>query len=123
MRNRNLLWGAVLAGLLGLAAAAAPWLAPYDPDEQLDPAAATYRPPGTSLAAVQLADGVWRLADRVERVPAGLRIERLGRSEILPADRVLNLTADGVADRRFYLLGSDKFGRDLWSRMLRGGQI
>ena len=123
MRNKTLVLGAVFAGGLALASAAAPWLAPYDPDEQIDPAAGSYRPPGTSLAAVRLADGNWRLADRAERVPEGLRIERLGRAEILPADRVLNLTPQGVSDRRFYLLGSDRFGRDLWSRMLWGGQI
>ncbi|HYU36021.1 MAG TPA: ABC transporter permease [Thermoanaerobaculia bacterium] len=123
MRSRTLLLGAVAAGVLALAAASAPWLAPYDPDEQLDPAAGSFRPPGTSLAAVRLADGNWRLADRAERVPAGLRIERLGRTEVLPAGRVLNLTPRGVADRRFYLLGSDRFGRDLWSRMLWGGQL
>jgi peptide/nickel transport system permease protein len=123
MRNRKLLWGGVLAGLLALTTAAAPWLAQNDPDEQLDPAAASYRPPGTTLAAVRLADGTWRLADRVERLPDGVRIERLGRTEVLPASRVLNLTPDGVADHRYYLLGSDKFGRDLWARMLWGGQI
>jgi peptide/nickel transport system permease protein len=122
MRNRNLLWGALLAGLLGIATAAAPWLAPNDPDEQLDPAVAAYRPPCTSLAAIRLANG-WQLADRIERIPEGLRIERLGRTEILPAGQVLNLTPEGVADHRFYLVGSDKFGRDLWSRMLRGGRI
>jgi peptide/nickel transport system permease protein len=123
MRSRNLLLGAVLAALLGLMALAAPWLAPYDPNEQLDPAIAAYRPPGTSLAAVHLADGTWRLTPRAERVPEGLRIERLGRTEVLPAGEVLNLTPGGVADRRFYLLGTDKFGRDLWARMLWGGRI
>jgi len=123
MRSRSLLWGGVLAGLLALVSAAAPWLAQNDPDEQLDPAAASYRPPGTRLEAVRLADGTWRLADRIERTPDGLRIERLGRTEVLPAGRVLNLTPDGVADHRFYLLGSDKFGRDLWARMLWGGRI
>lgn len=123
MHSRNLLWGGLLAGLLTLTTAAAPWLARNDPDEQLDPAAAAYRPPGTSLAAVRLADDTWRLADRVERIPEGVRIERLGQTEVLPAGRVLNLTPDGVADHRFYLLGSDKFGRDLWARMLWGGQI
>lgn len=123
MRSRSLAAGAVLACVLALTALAAPWLAPYDPDEQLDPAAASHRPPGTTLAAVHLADGTWRLADRVERIPEGLRIERQQRTEILPAGEVVNLTPDGVADRRFFLLGSDKFGRDLWSRMLWGGQI
>jgi peptide/nickel transport system permease protein len=123
MRSRNLLLGAVLAALLGLMALAAPWLAPYDPDEQLDPAVAAYRPPGTSLAAIHLADDTWRLSARIERLPEGLRIERLGRMEVLPAGQVLNLTPGGVADRRVYLLGTDKFGRDLWARMLWGGRI
>jgi peptide/nickel transport system permease protein len=123
MRSRSLAAGAVLTCVLALAALAAPWLAPYDPDEQLDPAAAAHRPPGTTLAAVRLANGTWRLADRVERIPEGLRIERQQRTEILPAGQVVNLTPDGVADHRFFLLGSDKFGRDLWSRMLWGGQI
>jgi peptide/nickel transport system permease protein len=123
MRRRSLVWGAVLAALIGPATLAAPWLAPYDPNEQLDPAVSSYRPPGTALVAVHLADGSWRLADRAERTAEGLRIERQGRTEELPAGQVRNLTPDGVADRRFYLLGSDKFGRDLWSRMLYGGRI
>lgn len=119
----TLIWGGALTAILLLIAALAPWLAPYDPAEQLDPAVATYRPPGTSLAAARLANGTWRLADRVERVPEGLRIERLGRTEVLPAAEVLNLTPDGVADRRLFLLGSDKFGRDVLSRMLWGARI
>lgn len=116
-------WGIGLCGLLLLAAALAPWLAPYDPAEQLDPVAARYRPPGTVLAAVRLADGGWRLADRVERTPDGLVVERLRRREVLPETEVLNLTADGVADRRVFLLGTDRFGRDVLSRMLYGAQV
>jgi peptide/nickel transport system permease protein len=106
-----------------LIAAAAPLLAPYDPDEQLDPPAGNYRPPGTELAAVHLADGSWRLADRVRRTSAGLAIERLGGVETLPASRVLNLTPSGVADRRLFLLGSDRFGRDLLSRIVYGTRV
>jgi peptide/nickel transport system permease protein len=116
-------WGAGLVAGMAVVALAAPLLAPYDPAEQTDPPAALYRPPGTALAAVHLAGGGWRLADRVERTSEGLRIERLGRSEEIPASRVLNLTADGVADRRLFLLGSDKFGRDLLSRLLYGTRI
>ena len=116
-------WGIGIVGLLLLAAAAAPLLAPYDPSEQLDPVAARFRPPGTVLQAVHLADGRWRLAERVERVADGLALERLGRREVLPAAQVVNLTAGGVADRRVFLLGTDKFGRDVWSRMLYGARV
>lgn len=112
-----------MVGALLLIAALAPWLAPCDPAEQLDPPAGQYRPPGTALAAVHLQDGGWRLADRVRRVPGGLEIERLGRIEPLPAAQVRNLTPHGVADRRVYLLGSDRFGRDILSRMLYGARV
>ena len=118
-----LLWGGGLVLALLLAALAAPLLAPYDPVEQLDPPAGIYRSPGTSLAAVHLADGSWRLADRVRRTPAGLEIERLGGVESFPASQVLNLTHGGVSDRRLYLLGSDRFGRDLLSRILYGARV
>lgn len=119
----TLRWGLGLVAGMVAVALAAPLLAPYDPAEQLDPSAALYRPPGTVLAAVHLAGGGWRLADRVERTPEGLRLERRGTIEEIPASRVLNLTADGVADRRVFLLGSDKFGRDFLSRLLYGARI
>jgi peptide/nickel transport system permease protein len=123
-------WGmGMVAGLL-LVAAAAPVLAPYDPDEQLDPEAAALRPPGTVLAAVRLAGGGWRLAERARRTPAGLEIERLGHREVLPDAQVVNLAGrrgvaggPGVADRRVFLLGSDEFGRDVASRMLYGARV
>jgi peptide/nickel transport system permease protein len=122
----TLLWGLGLLLALSLPPLAAPWLAPYDPAEQMDAAVAKNRPPGTVLAAVHLADGSWRLAEKAERVPGGLRIETGGRSEVLPEKTVVNLSrlsADGVADHRRFLLGTDRLGRDLWARMLYGGRI
>jgi peptide/nickel transport system permease protein len=115
-------WGGAMVAVLILVGALGPLMAPYDPDEQLDPEAASLRPPGTVLAAVHLADGRWRLAERVRRVPQGLWIERLGRSEVLPSSRVLD--QDGsVSSRRLFLLGTDRFGRDVFSRVLAGARV
>lgn len=117
--------GGVLVAVLAALALAAPWIAPYDPDQQFDPAAGKYRPPGTVLAAIELTDGRWILADRVRRTPEGLSVELRdrGRPVRYLASQVANLTPDGVADRRVYLLGTDGFGRDLLSRMLYGAQV
>lgn len=113
--------GGVLVGLLVAAALLAPWLAPHDPTAQFE--GAIEQPPGTALAAVRLRDGRWQLAERVERLPDGLRIERWGRSEELPAAAVANLTPDGVADRMVFVLGTDRLGRDLLSRVLYGARV
>lgn len=120
--NGSLVVGASFCLLILLMALAAPWLAPHDPSEQLD---VTMRrlPPGTQLHAIHFRGGYWRLAERVERTPDGLRVVRHGRTETIPAEEVLNLTEDGVADQRLYVLGTDGVGRDLLSRMLYGGRI
>ncbi len=123
LRPPVLLWGGGAIAALLLIALAAPLLAPYDPNEQLDPPAGSYRPPGTVLAAVHLTDGSWRLAEQARRTPSGIEISRRDAVETLPASRVLNLTPGGVADRRVYLLGSDRFGRDLLSRILYGARV
>ncbi|MDX1997891.1 MAG: ABC transporter permease [Thermoanaerobaculia bacterium] len=108
----------VVAGL------AAPLLAPHDPDRQFDPAGGQYRPPGTRLARVELADGRTLLADRVTRTASGeIRVERLGRSEELPPAQVTNATADGVGDHERFWLGTDGFSRDLLSRLLHGARV
>jgi peptide/nickel transport system permease protein len=115
--------GAALVGLLALGALGAPWLAPYDPADQADPASASHRPPLTRLRAVRTVDGGWLLADRARRQGAVLEIERRGEISTLPLERVANLSADGVADSRFFLLGSDRLGRDVSSRLLYGARV
>lgn len=121
--NSLLRWGAILVGGVALAAAVAPLLAPYSPEEQLDPAAGRYRPPLTRLAAVSLDDGRWYLAERVERAGDELIVHRRGQRIVVAAATVANLSADGVADRRFFLLGSDRFGRDVLSRLVHGARV
>ena len=115
--------GAAGLGAMTLLGLLAPWIAPYDPLEQLDPAGGRFCPPGTVMPAVELANGRWQLAERVERVEDGLLVERLGKTSLHPARDVLNLTESGVADRRVFLFGSDRFSRDVFSRTLYGARI
>lgn len=120
---RPLLPSAITLALLMAVCAAAPWLAPHDPNIQPDPLGGRLRPPGTTLYAVELERGGWLLAERVERLPGGLRVFRAGRVQVLGAGEVANLTDDGVSGRWRYLLGSDAFSRDVLSRWLHGGRL
>jgi peptide/nickel transport system permease protein len=115
--------GAAVLSILLLVGLAAPWLAPYDPTEQIDAVAGRHLAPLTVMPAVALGHGIWKLADRVERTADGLRVERLGREHHYAEHEVMNLTADGVADRRVFVLGSDKFSRDVLSRLLYGARV
>lgn len=121
--ERSLELGAVIVGLLVVVGLAAPLLAPHPAHEQLDSAAGAERPPGTVLAMVVLADGRTLLADRVERTAVGISILRLGETREIPASEVANLTAEGVSGRCLYLLGTDRYGRDLLSRLLAGTRV
>ncbi len=115
--------GIALVSLIGAVALGAPWLAPYDPNEQLDSPASNLQPPGTRLAAIHLAGDSWQLAESVRRTADGLEVVRRGERLRFAAAEVLNLTANGVADTRVFLLGSDRFGRDLLSRLIYGARV
>lgn len=115
--------GGVLIGVIALVALVGPFLSPYSPTEHVDPAVARYRPPGTVLAEVRLKDGTTLLAQWARRTPEGLEVKRLGDPGTIPEEEVANLTEDGVADRRTYLLGTDSYGRDLLARILYGAGV
>jgi len=122
-RSKLLRRGGAIVAAMAVLGLGAPWLAPYDPSEQPDGRAGQNRPPLTVMPAVRLDHGGWLLADRVERRPEGLRVERLGTTTLIPLERVENLDEDGVADHRFFLLGSDKFSRDVLSRWLYAARL
>lgn len=114
--------GGLLVIVMVLAVLVGPLFTPYDGERQEDPASSRYRPPGTRLHAVELTNGDTLLVDRAIRTPEGLEIERLGKPETIAAERVANLTDDGVSGHRLYPLGTDGFGRDLLTRILYGGR-
>jgi peptide/nickel transport system permease protein len=129
--------GVLLLSVIATLALLAPWLAPFPPDEQLDPASSKLRPPGTRLTVVKLTNRTRPLlADSVRIVDDQLVLETVGLAERrLPLDLLAKdqtqppatgppPTAESLQfDQRRYPLGTDQFGRDLWSRLLFGGRI
>jgi peptide/nickel transport system permease protein len=115
--------GALLVGLLVTLALGAPLLAPHDPWLPHDPAAGRHLPPGSVRWAIARADGTLLLAEAVEHRPGEVRFLRLGQWQTLPAEPVLDGASEGVADRLRFPLGTDRYGRDLASRLLHGGRV
>jgi len=70
-----------------------------------------------------LREGGWLLADSARVTDSGVVVQRLGRTETLPLDRFTGISEDGGVSRQFFLLGTDKYGRDLWSRLLYGARV
>ncbi|HEV8632039.1 MAG TPA: ABC transporter permease, partial [Thermoanaerobaculia bacterium] len=107
--------------LLAAVALLAPWLAPHDPARAWDPAAGRLLPPGSARLAVTLADGRTLLAESAERrVGEGegeLVLRRQGNTQRLPAGSVVALRPLA------FPLGTDRYGRDLASRLLLGARV
>lgn len=119
--RRRLVSGAGALAALALAVTVGGWLWPIDPDLPLDPAIAGLAAPGSRFAVVRLADG--RELAAAKATVAGGRVEL----ERPLAPRAVALSElDGPPERalgtRRFVLGSDKFGRDVAARLLAGGR-
>jgi len=127
--NPTLTAGLVLVGLVTVMALAAPWISGADPGTVHDPVAGRYLPPGSERVPLVFADGRRLLADRVERHGAGAGAEvvahRRDRVETYPAAALVNLPAatDAVPPARVFPLGTDRFGRDVWTRVVWGARV
>lgn len=110
--------GLALVVVAALVALAAPWLAPFDPAEQLDPAHARLLPPLSTRQAIELDDGRRLLATAVERQGDHLRLLGRDRAQTIEVSRVVPTASGELARSCFFLLGTDHLGRDVWSRLL-----
>ena len=116
----------VFAGLLlvlCLLALLAPWIRPLSPNEQLDPAGSSLVPPMTRLFVVRLEGGINRQAERIEASDGDFQLISQHRTLTVPRASVLNLDEETVTERRTYWMGTDKLGRDVFSRWLTGARI
>lgn len=111
-------FGVGLVAAAALVALAAPWLAPFDPAEQLDPAHARLLPPLSSRQAVELVDGRRLLAITVERDGDRLVLRGRDRPQVIDIARVAPTRSGELARDCFFLLGTDHLGRDVLSRLL-----
>ena len=120
--RRLVFWGGGLLAVLVLLAAGAERVAPADPIRPFDPVAGRHLDPGSRRIEVLLADGSSLLAERAEATAAGVELERLGeRRSLKPSELATPVPAHAIRERRF-LLGTDRFGRDLASRLLYGAR-
>lgn len=120
--RRLVAWGAGMLAVIGLFAIGADAIAPADPVEQFDPVSGRELPPGSRRTEVRMANGDSILVERAKPAPAGLEVTRAGESWLVPR---AELAAPGTEATRelFFLLGTDRYGRDVWSRLLHGARV
>ncbi len=115
MMHRNLKVGIAVLGLLVLACLLGPVLITDTSDG--DPRHAALLAPGTRVTVLELADGRTLMSPEVARSESSLSVHGPRSTTEIPLDQV-------VSHREIMLwMGSDRFGRDLLPRMLRGGRI
>jgi peptide/nickel transport system permease protein len=112
-------WGIAGLGLLACVALTAPVVAPYPPDlKSEDIPGARYRPPLTRLHLLKLPDGDVIATPAVRETPGSLEYRRDGEW------RRIDAPAGGIRlHTRRHWLGTDRFGRDLLSRILNGARV
>lgn len=118
---------ALLALPVVLLAVVGPWLVPRSPVDSLDPVVLALLPPGSRVPALVAADGdpiplpgpgAYRLEDGEIVFERGSGVRRVPLSQLRTDGSGMPLQTELV-----FLLGTDRFGRDVLARVLEGARI
>ncbi len=111
----------VVLAMLAVAALAAPWLAPSDPNTMRLTGEGPV-PPWSHRLVVETTNGHRYLATAIEPTATGLALTRQTGTFHLDATEVVG-HGDHAAPSRFFVLGTDLHGRDVLSRLLYGARV
>ncbi|MCP4203313.1 MAG: ABC transporter permease [bacterium] len=115
--------GAAVLFTLVLVAVLAPWLSQADPTVQYDPVNGANLAPGSRRFEVLGRDGSRLLARRVEVTPDGVAATTEDGSRLIPTESIQRTERGRITRERFFPLGTDRVGRDVWARLLHGSRV